>query len=500
MTTITAEALRSTEAPSPLVAAMHAARSAQRTWSTVTVRDRLAVIRRLRHRLAREPDTLAKSLRLPQRTRLFDSLSAEVLPLAEACRFLENEAASLLATRKLSNRSRPWWGMGHRIRVARDPLGLVLIIGPSNYPLMLAGVQLLQALVAGNAVVLKPGQRGEEACQLLVDWLIEAGLDRRLVVVTDSATEHAERAIQEGVDKIVLTGSVRSGRAVLKSAADSLTPAILELSGSDAVFVLPDADVDRVVAALAFGLRLNGGETCIAPRRVFVPKSMQSAIVEPLLAAARKLPPMPVYARAAELAEEIIDEAMAAGAERLLGGETQSRDEESVLFSPTILLDPPADSRLMTSDLFVPVMAIKPVDKIEDALALAQESGYKLGASVFGPTREAEDFAKRVDAGSITINDMIAPTADPRFPFGGRGLSGYGVTRGAEGLLELTQLKAMVTQTSRWLPHLDPPASTDDDLARGLIRALHGGSFWDRLGGWRQLIGAVMRRKPPSTD
>ena len=163
-----------------------------------------------------------------------------------------------------------------------------MILAPGNYPLFLPGVQLLQALVAGNAVLLKP-RPGAPPLATLSTLLEDAGLPSQLVQLLGEDVAGA-RAIAQGVDRVVLTGSAETGRAVLADLAPQLTPATLELSGNDAVFVLPGADLDLVADALAFGLRLNGGATCIAPRRVFVPQAQAADLERRLQAHLAGLP------------------------------------------------------------------------------------------------------------------------------------------------------------------------------------------------------------------
>ncbi|MFN0066769.1 MAG: aldehyde dehydrogenase family protein, partial [Limisphaerales bacterium] len=242
-----------------------AARAAQPAWAAKPVRARLAVLRAFRHRLAEHAEKLAGTVARPAA----ETLTAQLIPLADAGAFLEREAASLLQPRRLGRRGRPIWLRGADAEVHREPFGVVLILAPSNYPLFIPGTQALQALAAGNAVVLKPGAGGESAALALHRLFVAAGLDPRLLAVLAEDAAAGPLAVGLEPDFILLTGSAATGRAVLKQAAGNLTPVAAELSGCDAAFVRADADLDRVVAALRFGLRLNDGATCIAPRRVF---------------------------------------------------------------------------------------------------------------------------------------------------------------------------------------------------------------------------------------
>jgi len=426
-------------------------RAAQAAWARTTLRERLRVLRRFRALLAERGETTAQQITeaLPTRDHPAETLSAEVIPLADAARFLEREALRLLQPRRVGLRGRPWWLMGVRSRVRRVPWGVVLIIAPSNYPLMLLGVQALSALVAGNAVWLKPGRDGAAAAHALRDLLHDAGLPRGLLHVTDESVEAATDAIDAGVDHIVLTGSAATGRKVLAQAAESLTPVTCELSGCDAMIVLRDADLDLVEKAVVFGMRLNRSATCIAPRRIIAERPI-----------------------AAEL-ERRLSEAFAA-------------------------MDPPprliADGSMLDEDVFEPVTCLVAADDADNAARLANASRYALGASVFGSEPAAQALASRLRAGSICLNDLIMPTADPRLPFGGTGESGFGVTRGPEGLLAMTRPIAIATHAGTFRPHYDPPCDADVALFTDYLRAAHAPTLGQRVRGWGALLKSLSRR------
>ncbi|HSF39967.1 MAG TPA: aldehyde dehydrogenase family protein [Thermoanaerobaculia bacterium] len=411
---------------------MEAAREAQEVWASRPIAERLRTLRALRHLLALRSSELVAAARGAGDRSEDEILSSEVIPLADACRFLEREADHILAPRRPGAQGRPFWLSGVEAEVRREPLGLVLVVAPSNYPLFLPGVQALQALAAGNAVLWKPGRGGSLAARRVAALAAEAGLDPRLLTVLPEDPETVRAALDAGVDKVLLTGSASTGRKVLAELASRLVPATMELSGCDALFVLPGADLDRVARAVHFGLTLNGGATCIAPRRVFVPHSLASLLGERISA---------------------------------------------------LLAERPA-----------PRISLMPVSDSEEALADAALCPYALGASVFGPEEEALAFASRVRAGVVVVNDVIVPTADPRLPFGGRGESGFGVTRGAEGLLEMTVPKVVSVRRGRRLPHLEERHPEDAALFRAYLTLTHGGGLRSRLRGLSALLAALVRR------
>ncbi len=404
-----------------------ASRAAQAAWAARSPGERLRTLRALRHGIAEDAAGLVHAAGGASGRPDAEILSSEVVPLADACRFLEREAPRLLAPRRLGSEGRPAWLLGVTAEVRREPLGLVLVIAPSNYPLFLPGVQTLQALAAGNAVLWKPGRGGTAAAEAFAAVAARAGLPAGVLTILPEDPEAARQAIAAGVDKVLLTGSAATGREVLAELAHRLVPATMELSGCDPLFVLPGADLDRVARAVRFGLTLNGGATCIAPRRVFVPRALARELEERI-----GVPPGPV--------------------------------------------------------------TITPVAGIDEALAEAARSPYALGASIFGPETDAVPLAARVRVGVVVVNDVIVPTADPRLPFGGRGESGFGVTRGAEGLLELTALKVIAVRRARRLFHLEAPDPGDADLFRAYLNLTHAGGLEARLRGAVDLARALVRR------
>ena len=237
-------------------------------WADRPIKARLRVLRAARHAMAYKAEAFAEAIS-PKLTRSkADTMVSELLTLLDACRFLEREAPRLLAPRKLGLKGRPLWFMGVHAEVLREPLGHVLIIGPSNFPLFLAGVQVLQALAAGNTVTWKPGAGGAGVAALMTRCLHDAGVPADVLTVTAESVEAARTALAAAPDKVIFTGSAENGRHVLASLAETATPAVVELSGVDAILVMPSADLKRVAKAVAFGLRLNGAAVCMSPRRL----------------------------------------------------------------------------------------------------------------------------------------------------------------------------------------------------------------------------------------
>jgi acyl-CoA reductase-like NAD-dependent aldehyde dehydrogenase len=460
------------------------ARQAQARWREIPVAERVKLIRDFRHLLADETSAVLRAVQQARGVSAAEILVSEIVPLADAGKFLEDEAEEILATEEPKGR-RPFWLAGTELKIRREPLGVVLIIAPSNYPLFIAGVQVLQALVAGNAVVVKPGRGAGLVMQAMCGLLFKAGLDRELLTVLDDEDEAGVRsAIAEGVDKILLTGSSRTGVAVLEEAARSLTPAVMELSGCDAAFVLAGADAALAAKALAFGLLLNRSRTCMRPHRVLVHKSLRDELVRHLECELGRANFSGEMGRLDLKTQRMLADA---GARVVMGS------PEDPFGFPMVLegVDPRAE--LGQTDGFLPILILYSFGDSEEALRIYDECPYALGASVFGPEERAEELAERIDAGFVTINDVIAPTADPRLPFAGRKRSGFGTTRGAEGLLELTRVKAVATRRSNY-KHLEERRPEDAEFFAAYLQMAHGAGLRRRFEGAVKLVRLGMKR------
>jgi len=418
------------------------ARAAQTRWAQTPIRERLRVVHALRHLIAENADTLAAIAAAVSDRPLAEKLVSEVLPLADACRWLEQNAARVLAPRVCGKHGRPFWMRGVTFEVQRQPFGLVLVIGPGNYPLFLPAAHSLHALAAGNAALLKPAPGTREVVLAFAQLACDAGLDPAVLTVLPEAVEAARDAIASGVDKVTFTGSSENGRDVLAALAATNTPSVMELSGEDAVLVCADADLDLVVRALRFGTRLNAGATCIAPRRLIVVESIADELRTRLAQAEHRLPACAASGHPARRGEQT-------------GSLCSVRDDA-------------------------------------EAVACVNAAEFALGASIFSrDIAKARALAAQIKTGFVLINDLIVPTADPRMPFGGVKASGFGSTRGDEGLIEMTFPHVVAIRHGRSHPHFDDPAQGDAQLFSAYIRAAHGRR---RFAAMRELLGALIAK------
>jgi len=417
-----------------VLSAIATARGAQAAWAERPTKARAKLIGSLRPLLARHGNDLAQAAASIGDRPVAEKLVSEVLPLLEACRFLEKDTARVLREKRFGAAGRPLWLHGTSFEVERKPFGVVLIVGPGNYPLFIPMVQALHALAAGNAVVIKPAESTSSLLSLFLD-LVFAGSDipSDLVQLLPETPEAAQAAARCGIDKAIFTGSTENGRAFLTELAKQNIPSVMELSGADAVFVREDADIQLAAKAIAFGSRLNAGNTCMAPHAVIVNQKVAVRLGEAL----RKLGVAP--------------------------------------------------------------LGIIPASDDAQALEIAAFDEHGLGASIFSrDEKAARAFASRLATGFVTINDIIVPTADPRFPFGGVRGSGFGVTRGAEGLLEMTYPQAVAVRRGRFLPHLEPAQEGDEELFKAFIECVHRQGWRVRLQSLATLVRLTRERRFPN--
>jgi acyl-CoA reductase-like NAD-dependent aldehyde dehydrogenase len=465
-------------------------RSAQEAWGRLPVRDRLRPVRALRHLLVDQVDQLCAALSQDIGKPANETLAGEVLPLAAACRFLEREATRLLRPRNVPWRHRPLWLTGQRDLVHRRPHGLVGIIGTWNYPIMLNGIQLVQALTAGNAVLWKPSELAAQSAVALFDLLGQAGYPSELAQLMEATRAAGPQLAQADVDHVVFTGSATVGRALARTLGERLVSSSLELSGCDPMFVLEDADLNLAARAAWFGATLNCGQTCVAVRRVLVHCDQYTSFLDslrPLAASAQ--PARPVIEKEVANARRLLDDALADGARPLLETTAACPADR---FTPTVVIDARPEMAIWREASFAPIMAVMPYATLEQAFQANAQCPYGLGASIF--TRDltrGQQLAARLRAGTVTINEAIVPTAHPATPFGGRGQSGWGVTQGAEGLLEMTVPQVVSVCSGSFRPHYElgtGKEETQEALARGLLEWGHGATWRQRWRGLKQLL------------
>jgi acyl-CoA reductase-like NAD-dependent aldehyde dehydrogenase len=378
--------------------------------------------------------------------------------------------------------------------VEYQPLGVIGVIGPWNYPVLTPMGSIGYALAAGNAVVFKPSELTTGVGQWLVqsfgEVLSEVFGDTEpvLQLITGLGPTGSELA-RAGVSKLAFTGSAATARKVLAAAAETLTPVLAECGGKDALLVAADADLDAAAEAAAWGAMSNAGQTCVGVERVYVVDSVYHAFLSKLNDRVSRLRPGDDPGAAygpmtlpgqIEVVERHLADAVARGGRPAFGGLDSVR---APYISPVVLVDVPEDSAAVREETFGPVVTVTPVASLTDAVRLANASSYGLGSAVFTRRRKAGLRAARaLRTGMTSVNSVISFAAVPALPFGGVGESGFGRIHGADGLREFSRAKAITRQRMNPLVRTTTFQRTGTDMDRvvKLVTVLHGRRYQPR--------------------
>lgn len=386
--------------------------------------------------------------------------------------------------------------MAKRLRVVRRPHPLVGVIGPWNFPIVLSFGDCIPALLAGAAVILKPSEVTPTALREVVRGWKEIGAPPVLDVVFGIGETGG--AIIDNVDMIMFTGSVRTGTLVGKRAAENLIPASLELGGKDPMVVLRDANVERAANGAVWGGFVNAGQVCISIERVYVEAPIYDEFVRRVVEKVKALrqgsdgPHVGVdvgtMISSAQLTivEDHVNDALAKGAKALTGGKRAARSGD--WYEPTVLVNVDHSMKIMMDETFGPVLPIMKVKDADEAVRLANDSPYGLAASVFcGDLANGERVARRLEAGTVNINDALVGAMCIDVPMGGWKKSGIGARSGKYGMQKYTRA---MTITSPRFPTPDselvwfPYTAKKSGIAEGLFRFFNARGLAARWQAW----------------
>lgn len=438
--------------------------------------ERLSWLRRFRALVAGDAEALCRLIRKDMGKPEREAIVQDVVPLLSACTWHLRHAPRLLAERSLG-----WggiWTIGQRHRVLRAPLGHVAIIATWNYPVQLLGVQLVQALLAGNRVTVKPSESALLSQNRLLDFALEAAPPGGYLNRTEATREAGPAMLRSRrFDHVVFTGSTGVGRSIAEWAAGTLTPTTLELSGRDSALVLDDADPELAARSIWAGVVMNAGQTCMAPRRALVDRGVYADFVAHLAARAAAAKPLELVSpESATRLDDLLSRSLPRSGgrgPRLLSGVRERASGRR--FTPVALLDCRGDEPLAAGDHFGPALAVVPCDGLDHMLRVHDACPQRLATSVYTSNpRRASDLAPRLGSGIVTINDTILPTGHPASSISGIGESGWGDSRGAAGLLALSR-EVRVSVTSPLVrPPVDPMTPTVASTITRFAQRLYG--------------------------
>lgn len=449
-------------------AATARARRAQEAWGSLPVEERCERVLRYRDALVERVDEVVDLLTRECGKPRHESLLQEVTASAVIATYFADAAPKLLAPREISLKL-----LKHRRSYLHYvPRGVVGIITPWNYPVLMPLRDAFIALIAGNAVVLKPSEVTPLVAVKLKEVWDSAGLPEDVFQVVTGTGATGAALIDSGIQFLVFTGGVETGRKVAAACGERLIPCVMELGGKAPLIACRDADVERTARAIVFGGFSNMGQACIGVERVYAHREVHDELLERVVELTGKLrqgdPAVGtvdvgaiIFPHQIVVAERHIEDAVAKGAKVRAGGARLPHDRGQ-FFQPTILSECDHTMTVMTKEIFGPIVPFMRVSSEEEAVRLANESDLGLNAYVFSRDRDhAHRLAERIQAGSVLVNDVLSNGAMPEAPFGGVKQSGFGRVMGDESLREMCDVRHIsvdrvhMTKDPTWFPYTD---------------------------------------------
>jgi acyl-CoA reductase-like NAD-dependent aldehyde dehydrogenase len=486
--------------PDEVDAVVAAVAEVQPLWAQLTLRDRARYLERAAQVVIDECEEIRDLIVREQGKPCTEAFSMEVLPTIDALKWIARAGGELLADEKI-----PMPQLFLKTKSAAftyEPLGVIGIISPWNYPWSTPFGEVALALMAGNGVALKPASLTPLVGERIRKVFERAGVPEGLVRVVHGPGTGAALA-RSGVAKVFFTGSVETGRSVGEECARRLKGSVLELGGKDPMIVLPDAHLEHAVAGALWGAFANAGQTCSGIERVYVMREVAESFIAKVVEGATRLrigDPLrweteigPMASREQfDTVSELVDDAVASGATLRCGGAVPAPPglEAGAFYAPTVLTGVTHEMRIMREEIFGPVMPIVVVDDEDEAVSLANDCEYGLGASVWTRDRgKAELIARQLQCGMVWINDHMFSHGACQCPWGGIKESGLGRTHSKFGLYECVNVKLRTWEPSTfrdpwWHPY-------DETLGRALrqtARVLYGrpsirpAALWDGIG------------------
>ncbi|HJX00484.1 MAG TPA: aldehyde dehydrogenase family protein [Terriglobales bacterium] len=486
--------------------AVSRARSAQPAWEQTPLIKRLAALKQFQRLLSERKQQIARAITSESGKPYAEALLSEILVALDTTRFLLSESYGILRATPVPHGNLAT--KTKRGQLIREPHGVLGIISPWNYPFAIPASQSMAALVTGNTVVLKPSELTPLSALELSSLFRDAGFPENVfqLVLGDGSTGAA--LVESDIDKLIFTGSVATGKRIAQTAAARLLPVVLELGGKDPMMVLDDADIEVASSGAVWAAFVNAGQTCLSVERCYVHRSIYEPFVSLCAKKAAQLRlgdgrepatdmgPL-IHERQLQVVEQHVEDARSRGARILTGGKRMPSLGPN-FYSPTVLADVTHEMLIMREETFGPVLPIMAFDSDDEAVRLANDSEYGLAASVWTSSRSrGERIARRINAGTVMVNDAVSCYAISEAPHGGINASGIGRTHGKLGLDEMVRVKYLDVDL---LPRLKRPwwygyGTSMAAAAEGFLDFQFATKLGRRLTGGIRSIPLISRRK-----
>lgn len=466
------------------------ARSAQQAWAALALEERCERVLRFKDAVVERADEIVDLLTRECGKPKHEALAHEVLVVADIATYFAKVAPHALATREV-----PMHLLKHRKAMLHYvPRGVIGVISPWNFPFQLPLRDVIMALIAGNAAVLKPSEVAPLIALKAKQIWDEAGLPADLFQVVTGYGATGAALIDSGIQLLVFTGGVSTGKRVAAACGERLIPCVMELGGKAPLIACADVDVERTARGIVYGGFANSGQVCIAVERVYAHREIHDRLLSRVVELTRELkvgdPSTEwvdvgaiIFPQQMDVAEKHIDDAVSKGARLETGG--KRRPGPGQFFEPTVLSGCDHGMSVMTGEIFGPVVPFMAVSSDEEAIALANESHLGLNAYVFSGDRgHGRRVAERVEAGTVLVNDVLLNGGMPEAPFGGIKQSGFGRVMSDESLREMCDVRhvneeRMATPADPfWFPYTEKSYNL---FRKGLGLMFGGGSVVDRI-------------------
>src|SRR5258707_1406453 len=492
--------------PEDVARAVGRARGAQSAWAGASFRERGRVIMKARRIVLKELEEIARLITRETGKPVSEAIAMEIVPTLDLMHYVARHTGSLLRRDRIGLGMYGW--MGRYSYTVCKPLGVVGIISPWNFPWATPLDEVVMVLMAGNAVVIKASELTPLTGLKIKDVFARAKLAEGLLQVVTGDGSTGAALVGAGVDKIMFTGSVATGKRVAEAAAKYLTPVVLELGGKDPMIVLDDANISNAARGAVWGAFANAGQACASVERCYVHESIAELFIAEVVAETKRLRQSVGAETTADLGsmtserqllavQKHVDQAIDKGATALTGGDRVA-GTAAPFFPPTVLIKVNHDMDVMREETFGPVLPIMTFKTDEEAVRLANDSVYGLTASVWtGSIARGKRLAERIDAGTVMVNEVLYTHGIASTPWGGVKQSGLGRTHGRAGLLELVSAQHIHINRLGFLPDLwwfgyNPDAGR---LFRGFARRFASGSVFQTMLLLPQMIRRWLERR-----